>query len=61
MFLTVKTLNSAQNKIQTHRYREQIGDCQKGGSWGCKMDKGIKKYRLPVKKNKCHGVVKYSI
>ena len=42
---------------QTHRYKEQIGGRQKGGSldrW-TKWVKGIKKYKLPVKINVMDG------
>ena len=36
---------------QTHRYREQITGCQRGGRWGMnKIDEGVKRYKLPVKK-----------
>lgn len=36
---------------QTHKQREQTYDCKMGGGWG-RMEnrKGIKKYKLSVKK-----------
>ena len=32
--------------IQTHRYREQMGGCQRGSGGGSEM-KGIKRYKPP--------------
>ena len=31
-----------------HRYREQIGGCQRWGGGNVKWMKGVKRYKLPV-------------
>ena len=37
-----------QNQNQTHRYREQIGGCQRWGDGSSKMGEGGQRYKLPV-------------
>jgi len=47
-FTYIWNLKNKANKTKS-RLTEQIGGCQKRGSWGLKMGQGAKKYRLAVK------------
>ena len=56
----IQNKNKTKTKHGTHRYREQIGGCQRWG-WGMeKWVKVVKRYKLPVMKSVSPGDVSQS-